>query len=438
MQIYAIEGAITAPPTLNLKAGNVNPKAARLKPIGFWSYAGQDDHSSNGRLDDLRRLLVNELQQVYGREPVKIWQDVSAIPPGAEWENSINQAIGQSSFLIPIITPAFIESEWCNKEVVKFLDREREIASTYPNMQSRRLIFPIYYIDISKSDPFDPVVKEQLERLQFTDFRALRHSDFSSIEVRKTISRLAEELNSLLRMRIETSNAPSAGDARLETGHQSAPVSPDWPSPGETGNVPKSPEYSRNTDSEQHIRSSNWQKWTVVAVAASALLTGLAWFASGQQSGSVDSSLAHEESAPVVSANENKPSVAVVKSCNRRLFSALSLSSGAINFTSGGATIASASLPRLDTIAAALKASCSDIHFKVIVRVHIETGMGGYAAFRQNLSQSRGNAVVAALIDRGVSSENLTAVGSSEFAPDASLSPYGPIDPSLDFTIIYR
>ena len=39
---------------------------------------------SRGALSALRSQLKAELQQQYGREPITIFQDVGAIPPGAE------------------------------------------------------------------------------------------------------------------------------------------------------------------------------------------------------------------------------------------------------------------------------------------------------------------------------------------------------------------
>jgi len=63
-----------------------------LKPIGFWSYSSTDDEYSRGRLSQLRALLAAELQQKIGRSlKVNIFQDVAAIPPGAEWERQISR-----------------------------------------------------------------------------------------------------------------------------------------------------------------------------------------------------------------------------------------------------------------------------------------------------------------------------------------------------------
>ena len=89
----------------------------------------------------MRTLLAEELQLKIGRlRKVSIFQDVAAIPHGADWEKAIHAALDQSSFLIPIITPAFLESEWCCREVLHFHARAQALGRD-------DLIFPVHYVD---------------------------------------------------------------------------------------------------------------------------------------------------------------------------------------------------------------------------------------------------------------------------------------------------
>ncbi len=171
----------------------------RLPPIGFWSYARGDDDASRGRLSALRTLLRTELQAQYCRDPVQIFQDVAAIPPGSEWETEIRRALGQATFFIPIITPQFIQSEWCCKEVTIFLDRERSIWREHPELAGVRRIFPIHYRDIHEIDPFDPTIVTEIRRLQWVDFRGLRRKAEDDEALTGSIDRLAESVCRLLR-----------------------------------------------------------------------------------------------------------------------------------------------------------------------------------------------------------------------------------------------
>ena len=74
-------------------------------------------------------LLAVELQAKIGvRAKVNIFQDVAAISPGLTWEAEINRAVATSFFLIPIISPALLQSEWCSREIDLFRDRERALG----------------------------------------------------------------------------------------------------------------------------------------------------------------------------------------------------------------------------------------------------------------------------------------------------------------------
>ncbi|MBX3562781.1 MAG: toll/interleukin-1 receptor domain-containing protein [Sphingomonas sp.] len=191
----------------------------RLPPVGFWSYARQDNDLSNGKLSSLRILLVSELQQQYGREQIRLFQDITTIPIGADWESEISGYLRDATFFIPIITPNFIQSEWCCREVSIFLDRQAGLFVTYPDLPRRSRIFPLYLIDIEGVDAFDPNALATLKTLQWFDFRHLRHSNYESEAARKALSELAASMRTLLQMRITTAPhtekpaAPSAKSA---------------------------------------------------------------------------------------------------------------------------------------------------------------------------------------------------------------------------------
>ena len=172
-----------------------------LTPTGFWSYATSDDESSRGRLSQLRSLLASELQQQIGKaRKVNIFQDVSAIPPGADWERQIKAAIETSFFLIPIITPAFLESDWCCREVKLF-------QKLQPKFKGPSLIFPIHYVDVDHigmddSEHVDIKTFRYLKTLQWSDFTRLRLRNPDSEDVALFLESLAKGIASTLRKAI--------------------------------------------------------------------------------------------------------------------------------------------------------------------------------------------------------------------------------------------
>ncbi len=183
-----------------------------LKPTGFWSYAASDDASSRGRLGQLRTLLADALQSNIGRPKVHIFQDVAAIPYGANWEKEIDQALDQSSFFIPIITPAFLHSEWCCREVMQF--RERQAA-----LGRDDLIFPIHYLDVGAFDTVrrdechDPAVLDHLRRHQWVDFLKLRFLPLdTSGEIAQKLDGIASAICAAMYRAVATIVNPSAAD----------------------------------------------------------------------------------------------------------------------------------------------------------------------------------------------------------------------------------
>jgi hypothetical protein len=188
----------------------------RLQPIGFWSYARQDDEIGGGRLSDLRFKLKNELQQIYGKRQIAIFQDVAAIPPGAEWEKAIDEAIERATFFIPILTPAFVESEWCCREVKKFLEREKSLNEQYPQLMERSRLFPIRYIDYSNAEPFDIEVIKALDARQQTNFTDLRMRSDTDAQVLDRLASIAQEMAQLLWIRVPRALTPAERAAEEE------------------------------------------------------------------------------------------------------------------------------------------------------------------------------------------------------------------------------
>ena len=166
-----------------------------LEPIGFWSYARSDDEASNGRLSTLRGLLHGELKLHWGRREVRIWQDVEAIAYGKTWLAEIEQAIAESSFFIPIVTRAFLESKMCCQEVMLFHQRQTALGRD-------DLIFPFHFTDVTRvraEECEDPAVWPLLRERQAFDFSKLRLRDPRSEDVVTQLASLAVSIDGALR-----------------------------------------------------------------------------------------------------------------------------------------------------------------------------------------------------------------------------------------------
>ena len=164
-----------------------------LKPTGFWSYSSADDAATDGRLSRIRQQLANQLQLRVGRQKVHLFQDVAAIPPGTEWVRQIEAAVAEASFFIPVITPGFVQSEWCAREVRRFRTKMEAQGRT-------DLILPIHYLDVDAFDAVrrgecaDPELFVYLRSLQWVDFRVIETLDPDAAEARHRLGRVADAI----------------------------------------------------------------------------------------------------------------------------------------------------------------------------------------------------------------------------------------------------
>ena len=161
--------------------------------VGFFSYSREDDTDSHGALSALRYRIQGELRGQIGRTAMtfRLWQDKEAIPSGALWETEIKNAVAQSVFFIPIITPTVVASPYCRFELDAFLARENELGRN-------DLVFPVLYIDVPGLD--DSVRRQNypvlslIARRQYVDWRQLRHQDVRSTDVSVAVERFCKHI----------------------------------------------------------------------------------------------------------------------------------------------------------------------------------------------------------------------------------------------------
>jgi serine phosphatase RsbU (regulator of sigma subunit)/CRP-like cAMP-binding protein len=103
--------------------------------IGFVSYAKVDNFQ--GEISKIIERLNGEWRMQTGLAAPLTW-DARVLPPGDVWDEGLTEAREAVMFLIPIVTPAYFESDVCRRELEMFLARERQFGNG-------ELIFPICY-----------------------------------------------------------------------------------------------------------------------------------------------------------------------------------------------------------------------------------------------------------------------------------------------------
>jgi hypothetical protein len=158
-----------------------------LRPAAFWSYTHFDEVASSGRLTVLCDKLGKEVQVQTG-VPFPIFRDQNDIEWGQNWKQRIQESLGQVTFFLPVITPSYLKSENCIKELETFLQREREL-------NRNDLILPIIFVncpELQITQPSnDPLLQGIIDH-QWVDWRDLRFEPFQSLKVEKAIESLAQ------------------------------------------------------------------------------------------------------------------------------------------------------------------------------------------------------------------------------------------------------
>ena len=166
-------------------------------PAAFLSYA----HSDNkyGHLTSLRERLSYEVEIQTGAE-FPIFQDRKDIQWGENWRQRIENALDEITFLIPIITPSFFNSQPCRDELTHFLELEKKLGRN-------DLILPIYFVDTPLlNDPQLRATDELAEVIasrQYVDWRELRPEPFTNPQVGKMVTQLGMQIRNAL-ARVQT------------------------------------------------------------------------------------------------------------------------------------------------------------------------------------------------------------------------------------------
>ncbi|WP_165036424.1 right-handed parallel beta-helix repeat-containing protein [Candidatus Protofrankia californiensis] len=178
------------------------------EPAAFLSYAHGDDENDGGLITAFRRRLEGELRAQTGRRELQIFQDRDDIAWGQAWEDRINGSLDAVTFFVPIVTPAFVASKQCRRELTRFVDRERRLGRN-------NLILPVYWISVPVLEVpgravGDKLVAELAAR-QYADWRELRFRELSDPVSRRAIAALASRVRDALNPDSQTTGTRFSG-----------------------------------------------------------------------------------------------------------------------------------------------------------------------------------------------------------------------------------
>lgn len=156
----------------------------------FLSYTHEDNARGGGRILALSNAIKDEFALTTGDE-LEVFVDRDSISWGDRWRDAITSAVGSVPFFIPIVTPKYIRSAECRKELIQFYGQASSQGLD-------RLLLPIMFIDTpSVVEDSDDEVCAILARSQWVDWRSHRLANANSPEVLRAVNELALRLRDL-------------------------------------------------------------------------------------------------------------------------------------------------------------------------------------------------------------------------------------------------
>lgn len=206
--------------------------------VGFWSYVREDDEGDHERI----RALADDLRQQYRiqtAEKLELFVDRESIEWGEAWKKRIDTAIAGTTFFIPIITPSYLQSPECRRELLKFVREAERLGLT-------QLLMSVYWVTVpaldSNPDESDDEAIRFLAKYNWQDLRDERLEERDSSAYRKAVAALAKRLSEHGELAgrvaddpgapLAADNSPAVGTAVNPPVHQANDLGDDDDGPG--------------------------------------------------------------------------------------------------------------------------------------------------------------------------------------------------------------
>jgi len=183
----------------------------------FISYAHIDDLSpfgeEKGWIDLLHERLTVLLAQALGYEP-RIWRDGHRLQGNDELSGAIGAGVTRSLLLVPVISPRYVQSDWCNREMEAFHAAMQQQAPPPGSPAFRSRVFKVVKTPLPEHlRDCEPAQIRNLIGYQFygEDESSGLLTEFSPApndkQYWRTLSRLVSDIKQTL---IELKHSPSA------------------------------------------------------------------------------------------------------------------------------------------------------------------------------------------------------------------------------------
>jgi methyl-accepting chemotaxis protein len=166
----------------------------------------------HGTILRVAKHVQDEYEVITGGVELDLFLDNMKLKWGDKWRSRIRDAIENSTFFIPIITPRYFKSEACRDELLGFAEQAKALGR-------EALIMPLYFVEVPEleSGGSDDPAMQLVADSQMKDWRNLRLLDETTQPYRLALNELATELREVSREReITTRTRPAAAEEDQE------------------------------------------------------------------------------------------------------------------------------------------------------------------------------------------------------------------------------
>jgi sulfatase modifying factor 1 len=122
------------------------PLASEVGTAAFLSYTRADNDNLEGWIVRFHDKLQKRVNFVTGDQSIRVFRDLDDIPLGADWQEAIDSALDKAYCLVAMVSPAFLNSDACRKEVKRFQMRAARLGP------DAKVIIPVYLCECPKDD----------------------------------------------------------------------------------------------------------------------------------------------------------------------------------------------------------------------------------------------------------------------------------------------
>ena len=157
----------------------------------FISYTREKD-AHDKFVSKFRDHLETELR--LRRRSATVFMDKTGIPPGLSFPAALDAALKDADVLIVLLSPAWLESTWCRRELERFVEFKSEQAR-FP------AVLPLLWVPVDlDSHPTDKLARF-LAPIQYLDWTDLRKRRWGIYPLKDATDKLAQSMFALAKIK---------------------------------------------------------------------------------------------------------------------------------------------------------------------------------------------------------------------------------------------